>query len=251
MSGADLAAVANTSAATISRTCQALGFRGFLHLRMLLVRDLGAERDRSMEVEGEGTLAQLRSMASGLAEVIAVSLDTVSPEAFEAAVAAIVSAERMLVVGTGLSSATAQNAAAGFTINGRTCDAPVDGVVQQFAAGLLTPNDVCLAFTSSGANTATLAAAKAAAQTGAKVIALTVFPRSPIADIADLVLVGSARYLAWDHDGVGAQFVVSTIATALRRSVASQLGDESVRARARARVSTLSVVSDQTDQIDE
>ncbi|QYM64786.1 hypothetical protein K1X59_02570 [Microbacterium sp. Se5.02b] len=42
MSGADLAAAAETSPPTVSRTCQALGFQGFQHLRMLLVRDLGA-----------------------------------------------------------------------------------------------------------------------------------------------------------------------------------------------------------------
>jgi RpiR family transcriptional regulator, carbohydrate utilization regulator len=231
MSGADLAAAAETSAATVSRTCQALGFQGFQHLRMLLVRDLGAAARATRSPE-TGTAGWLRGIAEGAGDIIRTSLASVDVAAFEAAADAIVAAPRVLLAGTGASGPAAQAIALKLTINGRPCEAPADGVSQQLTARVLRPGDVCVVVSSSGANAVTLAAAAAAREAGATVIGVTSFSRSALAEYADILLVAGARFQSWDQGAVGAGLVQYLLLSVLQLAVADRMdGDDAERAR--------------------
>ncbi len=247
MSGADLAAAADTSAATVSRTCQALGFRGFQHLRMLLVRDLGAAA-RESGAQQVGTAGWLQSIADGSAEILQSSLASVDPDAFEQAADAIVRARRLLVAGTGGSGPAAQSAAIRFTMNGRYCEAPVDGVTQQFSARVLSPGDVCLVVSSSGANTTTLAVAHAAREAGAMVIGVTSFSRSPLAEQSDLLLVAGARFQSWDQGSVGATLAQFLLLSALQMAVAERMDEDAEIARGAIRDELAVFISEDTDE---
>ncbi|MCE7481939.1 MULTISPECIES: MurR/RpiR family transcriptional regulator [Actinomycetes] len=214
MSGADLAEAAGTSAATVSRMSQALGFRGFQHLRLLLVRDLGAAAHGG-GARTEGTKGWLQSLADGAAALIQTSLASVDADVFDAAADAIAQAPRVLVVGTGASHASAQAVAVSFVMNGRSCEAPADGVVQQLTASVLSPGDVCLVVSASGANAITLASAAAAAGAGATVVGVTGFARSPLSEHAELLLTAGARFQAWDQGTLGSGLVQILLLTAL------------------------------------
>ncbi|GAB3597546.1 MurR/RpiR family transcriptional regulator [Microbacterium tumbae] len=231
MSGADLAAAAETSPPTVTRTCQALGFQGFQHLRMLLVRDLGAAARATRSLE-TGTTGWLQGIAEGAGEILRTSLASVDAAAFEAAADAIVAAPRVLLAGTGASGPAAQAIALKLTINGRLCEAPVDGVSQQLTARVLRPGDVCVVVSSSGANAVTLAAAAAAVESGATVIGVTSFSRSKLAEYADLLLVAGARFQSWDQGAVGAGLVQYLLLSVLQLAVADRMdGDDAERAR--------------------
>ncbi|MGF6822629.1 RpiR family carbohydrate utilization transcriptional regulator [Microbacterium sp. ZKA21] len=231
MSGADLAAAAETSPPTVTRTCQALGFQGFQHLRMLLVRDLGAVARASRSREA-GTAGWLQSIADGAGDILRTSLASVDAAAFDAAADAIVAAPRVLLTGTGASGPAAQSIALKLTMNGRPCEAPVDGVSQQLTARVLRPGDVCVVVSSSGANAVTLAAAAAAREAGATVIGVTSFSRSALADHTDILLVAGARFQSWDQGAVGAGLVQYLLLSVLQLAVADRMdGDDAERAR--------------------
>ncbi|MFB7249439.1 MurR/RpiR family transcriptional regulator [Microbacterium sp. NPDC056234] len=250
MSGADLAAAADTSPPTVTRTCQALGFQGFQHLRMLLVRDLGAAARATRSSEA-GTAGWLQGIADGAGEILRTSLASVDAAAFDAAAGAIVAAPRVLLAGTGASGPAAQSIALKLTMNGRPCEAPVDGVSQQLTARVLRPGDVCIVVSSSGANAVTLAAAAAAREAGATVIGVTSFSRSALADYTDILLVAGARFQSWDQGAVGAGLVQYLLLSVLQLAVADRMdGDDAERARWAIRDELGAIVAEPEDSGD-
>ena len=60
---------------------------------------------------------------------------------------------------------------------------------QQIAAGHLGPGSACLVVSGSGANRASLDVVTQARASGARVLAITSFPRSPVAEAADVSLI--------------------------------------------------------------
>ncbi len=243
MTGADLAEAAGTSAASVSRMSQSLGFRSFQHLRLLLVRVLGAAARTSAD-RTEGTAGWLRALAEGAANVVQTSLASVDPSSFDAAADAIASAPRMLVAGTGASAPAVQSVALALVMNGRSCEAPSDGVVQQITASVLGPGDVCLVVSSSGANAVTLAVAAAAAEAGATVIGVTSFARAPLSEHAALLLIAGARFQAWDQGVTGSALVQYLLLSALQMAVAERMRDVSERAQRAVRDEILGLVSE-------
>lgn len=249
MSGADLAEAAETSPATVSRMSKALGFRSFQHLRLLLVRDLGAAAQSDSSTP-QGTAGRLQQLAERAGSMIQSSLASVDADSFEAAADAIAATPRLLVVGTGASAPPAQSAALAFVMNGRACEAPADGVAQQLAASTLRQGDVCLVVSSSGANAVTLAAATAAGDAGATVVGITSFAKSPLADRADLLLVTGARFRAWDPGALGSSLAQTLLVSALQMAVADRMADVAERARAAVRDEVLGIVTDADSDTD-
>lgn len=243
MSGNDLAEAANTSAASVSRTCQALGFRSFLHMRLLLGRDLGT-RNETLSTETQGTAGLLRELGNGASLLAKHALAAVDVAAFDAAALAIAAAPRVLIVGTGGSQPVAQSAALSFTAIGRACEAPADAVAQQLAASALRPDDVCVVVSSSGTNSITLASAQAALRAGATVIGVSSFSRSALGDLASVMLVSGARFQTWDRGLLGATLAQLLLLGALQAAVARNAGDTTERARAIVRAEILGFVVD-------
>lgn len=189
-STSELAAAAETSAATVIRACQSLGFRGFQHLRLELARS-------APEPQREGD--PVSALFDDAATALRVARDSVDSAAVEQAVALLADARRLVLVGNGFSGPPLQDAALRFSTLGRSVEAPTDVLAQQFAAHALGPGDACLAVSYSGANAHTLAACRAAADRGAAVIAITSFARSPIVRLCTVAIVAAP---AGDAHGV-------------------------------------------------
>lgn len=244
MTGADLAEAAGTSPATVSRMAKALGFRSFQHLRIMLVRDLGASPSQAPEGRPDDTAGRLKWLAESAAGVLQTSLASVGPGEFDAAVAAIVAAPRLVLVGTGASGPPVQTGALAFALNGRSCEAPLDGVTQQLVASTLQAGDVCLAVSASGTNAVTNSAARAARDAGASVIGVTSFAKSALAEHVDLLLVAGARFLAWDPGSLGSALAQTLLLSALQMAVAERMSDVAARARDAVRDETLDLVEE-------
>ncbi|QAB17037.1 MurR/RpiR family transcriptional regulator [Leucobacter muris] len=175
-----LATASGTSAATVIRACQRLGFTGFQHLRLELARE-GAPADAA---SGDGVSRVFESAR----EALLLGRNAVDREALAAAAALVAAAGRVFFTANGFSAPPLQDAAMRFATIGRAVEAPIDILAQQFAAHTLGPGDVCLALSHSGANTHTLATCRAAKQRGATVIALCSYTRAPIPELADAVV---------------------------------------------------------------
>jgi DNA-binding MurR/RpiR family transcriptional regulator len=233
-SAADVAEHASTSTATVIRACQNLGFKGFQHLRMLLLRDLGAAESRvpgSSHPKGGNGL--LRAVFDEVATDLGGALAPLDHGAFDRAVDAIANADRVLVVGNGVSGPSASTVAVRFTLYGRTVEAPTDAVMQQLIARHLTSRDVCLAISDSGLNSLTLQPAEAAKEAGATVIGVTGYARSPLMELADVGLVLGGGSGPWSAHGASATVVQLTFLIGLQIAVSERRGG-SAQAAARS-----------------
>lgn len=204
MSVADLAAATGTSPATVVRACKRLGFSGFQHLRQILLRDLGAAaRDMATDndMPSTGEPGSWQDLVSGIfgraAQEIRGALGSLDFQEFAAAVEAIRSSRRLLVVANGASLPPAQALALNFRLTGIICEAPTDVLSQHISAKLLTPEDVCIAISDSGQNSYTLASARMAGEQGAVVIGVTSYGKSELAALSSHILVAGAEFHSW------------------------------------------------------
>lgn len=218
MSSTELAEAAGTSAATVSRACQSLGYRGYQHLRLELARSSGQPAQPA-----DDPVSRIFSEAI---DAIRVGRQSVDPAALAAAAAAITGARRLVLTATGFSGPAAQDAAMRFATLGRAVEAPVDVLAQQFAAHALGPADVCLAVSYSGANAHSLGAGRAAKDGGATVIAVTSFVKSPLTRIADIVLLTGPIDRAHDVDPLLSRISHQLVLLALHAAVAERLGTQ-------------------------
>lgn len=225
MSASDLAARTGTSAPTVIRACQSLGFKGFQHLRLLLLRDLPlAPEDAVMATSDGAPRDWMPSLFRSAGDSLARALAPLEFDQFDAAVAAVGSARRLLIVGNGGSAPVAQLAALGFISSGVPNEAPVDAVVQQLSARGLKKGDVCLCISGSGTNGVTLRAAEAAAQTEGTVIGVTGYQRSRLEEYADNTLVCGSSIAAWSSGLIVGNLAHIMLMTGLQLAVSSAVG---------------------------
>lgn len=186
---------AETSAATVVRTCQRLGYSGYHALKAEMTR-LRYLRDRESQPSAQQAEADdARNHSSIIDRVLTTAQSDLASaaalldrNAFDRAVDALASAQRILFVGSGESATPAQDAALRFTMGGRQAVAPVETLSQQFTARLLSAEDTCVAISFSGANRHTLDAVSAARSAGARIISITSSGVSPLARRADISL---------------------------------------------------------------
>lgn len=187
---AEVADAAGVSGATVVRTAQRVGYRGFPHLRVMLARDAGATAaaeaaDDTSTPAGEAVKAHVRDVARSADSMVAL----IDPAAVERAIDLLASAGRVLVVGTGVSSPVATDLAMRLSAIGRPADAPVDHLDQQIRSRLLGAGDLCVAVSGTGASRSTLRSARAATEAGAAVLGLSAFAGSLLSDLATVEVV--------------------------------------------------------------
>ncbi|GAA4482464.1 hypothetical protein GCM10023094_32410 [Rhodococcus olei] len=233
-SAADLAEQASTSTATVVRACQNLGFTGFQHLRMLLLRDLGATSgdDRERQEAPRTRMGLMRTVFDEVARDLTAALAPLDEDALDAAVAALARARRVVVIGNGASAHWAAAVAFRFVLNGRPAEAPADAVLQQVTARHLTPDDVCMAISDSGVNPYTLDPVEAARDAGATIVGVTGHARSTLVERSDIALVvgGSGP---WSAHGASSTVVMLSFLIGLQVAVC-EARDGSAEAAARS-----------------
>lgn len=248
LSVADLAARTETSSATVIRACQNMGFRGFQHLRLLLLRDLGAAEHRLPVSEGGSTAERVGAQFEYAASELRKALGALDFAAFDAAAASIAGARRVLVVGNGGSGPAAQSAALRLLVTGRSCEAPIDAVTQQMTARTLSPDDACLAVSDSGMNAVTLRAVEAADAAGATIVGITSYARSRLSELSSHALVAGAAFHSWD-DGVSGNLTQLLLVLCLQQEVARIAGAPAERAGAGVLEEVLGLVDDAQHEV--
>ena len=201
----ELASVVGASVATANRFARALGFDGYPQFREALVRGFEAtlapvERLRS----AQESLASGDNLLDGSLEQAAANLQStrtaIDSAAAEAAVEAIIAARRVFVLGYGASAFLAGLMEHGLMpYHDNVQSLALIGGPSHAARRLFTADDgdlvIGIAFPRYLDDTIELA--RRAASRGARVLALTDSPRSPLAQFADLgsisVLNGGSR----------------------------------------------------------
>ncbi|GAB3391628.1 MurR/RpiR family transcriptional regulator [Humibacter soli] len=237
LSSQQVADLAGASRATVVRTCQSLGFSGYQQLRVLLARDAGyqpADTEVAPPVMdgAAGIVAEtFRHVQASVNGMLALLDDAEVARAVDV----LASADRVVVVGNGLSAPLAQDAAGRLTSIGRPAEAPMDVIGQQITARLLGPGDAVLLFSGSGANASTQRVAEAATAGGATVIAVTAFARSPLTRIAGITLVVTMPDLTFrDEITLTSRLPQAILVEGLIAALTHALGDRAQRAKALA-----------------
>ncbi|MFE2156015.1 MurR/RpiR family transcriptional regulator [Streptomyces lavendulae] len=222
LSVSDVATLAGTAPSSVVRACQRLGFRGYQELKIAAARQAPApEPSRDRDPAARALTDTVRAAREALDGVVA----TVSPDQLREAAGMIDAAHRVLVVGAGLSGAVALDTAYRLRALGCAVDAPADPLTAQLAASQLTPADVCLAISHTGATRSTVDAARRARQAGAPVVALTSYARSPLTESSNRTLVAGGQDLVFGLETVASRLAHLTVIDALTLTLLGLRGE--------------------------
>jgi DNA-binding MurR/RpiR family transcriptional regulator len=190
----DLAERTGTSTATVTRFSRALGFKGYANLRVAIATETGRAEQARWETDISGDIAPEDSLDSVLKVIATADTRAIQATAggldmadVERVAAAIAAAGRVEIFGLGSSGTAGREMA--FRLE--RIRVPVwsrsDTHTALTNAALLGPGDVAIGLSHSGRTVEVIETLAEAADHGALTVAVTSYPRSPLADTADVV----------------------------------------------------------------
>lgn len=225
-----------TSETTVIRFCRTVGFTGYPALRLALAAEQGrSERSRHRDITGDivadddldTVVATIAFADASAVEETARQLDL---DQLHLVIDAIVAAPRVDVYGVGASGLVALDIQQKLHRIGRVAFAWPDPHMALTSAALLGPDDVAVAISHSGATQDTLDALQVAQRSGATTVALTNYPRSPLATRADHVLTTAARETTFRSGATASRLAQLTVVDCVFVGVAQRTYETSQRA---------------------
>lgn len=226
----EVAESAGTSETTVTRFCKAIGVHGYPDLRIALAsevarsetrehsyRDLGADialDDALDKVVGKVAYADARAVEETAEQVDVGELQQV--------VEAVSAARRVDVYGVGASAFVAADLQQKLHRIGRICFAWNDTHIMLTSAAVLRPGDVAIGISHTGSTVDTVEALQEAKRAGATTVALTNFPRSAVAMVADHVLTTAARETTFRSGAMSSRIAQLTVIDCLFIGVAQR-----------------------------
>lgn len=228
---AELARNTDSSEITISRFCKKLGFSGLQGLKIALAAELSAAGEDGFQdihrgdTEGEIAGKIFRNITDGLQDTLKI-LDF---NLIKRAVQILAGARLVAIYGFGNSATVCRDLSTRFLRFGIAVQAFDDAHLQVTSAALLSPADVVVAVSHSGATKDILSSVAIAKNNGAKVIAITSYAQSELARSADIALVGMGREVRYRSEAAASRLVHMAIGdilyTCLALSMPEQYGE--------------------------
>ncbi|MDK2800147.1 MAG: RpiR family transcriptional regulator, carbohydrate utilization regulator [Clostridiales bacterium] len=189
-----LAKKTGTSAATVIRFCQALGFKGYTEFKFYIERELLSPVGEIEKINKDDSIKVIKQKLFNFnKEVIDDTLMILDDDQTEKAVDAISKAETIHFYGEGGSGSIAFSAAHAFLQIGLPCNFFNDAFLQVSSASQLKKGDVAIGITHSGRTINTIDAIKVAKERGATTICITGYVNSPITEYSDIILYTSSK----------------------------------------------------------
>lgn len=189
----DVAKLAGCSEATLVRLARKLGYNGYPELKSSV---LNLEEDISTalynEISPEDNAMTIVDKVFNAAKLALTDTQTImDPKQYEIALDYIIDSNQLFFIGAGDAYVVAYSAYLKFSRIGYHAGCSKDFDVQLVEASKLTRNDVLIIISHSGKTQSLYDVAKCAKLKDTKIIAITNFPISPIAKIADVVILTS------------------------------------------------------------
>ncbi|MDQ7906000.1 MurR/RpiR family transcriptional regulator [Phytohabitans sp. ZYX-F-186] len=208
----ELAERSGTSPATVTRFCRALGFEGYADLRLGIAAETGRARAAGWSVDIGREIEPGDPLEKVLEQVMAADTramhDTASRldlSEVERAAQAIAGASRVSIFGASGSALVGEEMQFSLHRIGVAAWAWTDVHNGLASAALSRPGDVALGISHSGQTRETIEMLAEAAGHGATTIALTSFPRSALAELADVVLLTATQATTFRPDALSAR----------------------------------------------
>jgi len=219
-----VAADASISEAMVVKTAKRLGFAGFRELRSALnaykqLPNVDLHEDLGPDDSAEIIVQKVfRTAIHALEETLAI-LDM---EGFKRAATLIHEAPHREFYGLGGSAQIARDVAHKFLRIGVRAAVYDDTHMMAMSASVLKPNNLVLAFSHSGRTTGVLEAVQIARSNGAKVIAISNYNSSPLAEMSDVVLCSTALGSPLTSENAAARIAQLNIMDAVFMAVAQK-----------------------------
>ena len=233
----ELAHAAGTSETTVLRLCRMLGVSGYRELRVALAAESGWEQGRVRGSAVGGDIGRsddldsiIRTVTVTDQQAIADTARILDRTALSAAVAATAAARRVDVFGVGASAVVALDLQQKLHRIGLIAYQWSDTHAALTAAALLDDRDVAIGISHTGATRDTVEVLSEAAARGARTIGVTSVPRSPLAEVADLVLVTSGRETTFRSGATASRIAALSVVDVLFVAVAQGRYDSAVAA---------------------
>jgi DNA-binding MurR/RpiR family transcriptional regulator len=231
----ELAERSHTSPATITRFCRALGFEGYADLRLAIAgetgraaRSAGWAEDIGREIQPsdpmERVLAQLMAADTRAMRDTATMLDLAEVERAADAIAAADRVDIYGASGSALVGAEMQFSLHRIGVAAWSWPDIHNGLA---SAALLRAGDVALGISHTGQTRETIEMLAEAGSHGATTIALTGFPRSPLSELADIVLLTASQATTYRPDALSARHPQLVVLDLLYIAVAQRTADRS------------------------
>ncbi|WP_207632251.1 MurR/RpiR family transcriptional regulator [Occultella kanbiaonis] len=230
----DLSAASGVSQTTVMRLCHELGLAGYREFRLALAAETGrsdaaAERElRTGDIaEGDDLASVIAKIAYADARAVEDTARSLSVPELEAVVEAIVTAGRVDIYGVGASGTVATDLQQKLHRIGRVAFAHADAHLALTSAALLGERDVAIGISHTGTTIDTVEALRLAGTRGATTVALTNAPGSPIARLADRVLLTAARETTFRSGATASRLAQLTVVDCVFVAIAQRTYDAS------------------------
>jgi RpiR family carbohydrate utilization transcriptional regulator len=186
----NLAQALEVSESTVVRFCQRLGYQGYPEFKILLARDLGAPFRVTYDTldPRDDVATVVQGTFQILTQALNDTLAALDPCRVDQVVDLLLKAQHVFLFGCGGSGGSAQIAYQKMLRLGLSCFVCTDPHTQTLLAGIATGQDVVIGISYSGNNEDVVRAMRVAGDRCAHTVALTNYPTSPAAKMADLVL---------------------------------------------------------------
>ncbi|HEX7745660.1 MAG TPA: MurR/RpiR family transcriptional regulator [Micromonosporaceae bacterium] len=228
----ELAERSGTSPATVTRFCRALGFEGYADLRLGIAAETGRARSAGWTVDIGREIQPGDPLHRVLDQIMAADTRAMHDTAtlldlteVERAAVAIAGATRVNIFGASGSALVGEEMQFSLHRIGVAAWAWTDVHNGLASAALLRQGDVALGVSHSGETRETIEMLAEAGSHGATTIALTSFPRSPLAELADIVLITATQATTFRPDALSARHPQLVVLDLLYVAVAQRTHD--------------------------
>lgn len=218
--------------ATIFRLCRRLNFQGYQALKIALASEVVHPlQNIHQEISPSDDAASLAD------KVFQADIETISDtlqltkanaDQLENVIDTLVKARRIEFYGNGGSGIIAQDGYHKFMRTGIPCMYHSDSHYQVMSASLLQPGDVVIGISHSGSNKDILEALKVAKDSGATVVAITSYGKSPLEKLADYSLFTSSRETAFRTEALSSRLAQLSLIDLLYIAVSFRRQEETV-----------------------
>jgi DNA-binding MurR/RpiR family transcriptional regulator len=233
----ELARAAQTSETTVLRLCHELGVPGYRELRVALAAESGREQERAANREigrdigrDDDLDAIIDTITFTDQQAIADTARNLDRAALAEAVALTAQARRVDIVGVGASAVVALDLQQKLHRIGLIAYAWHDTHAALTAAALLGPADIAIGVSHTGATLDTIDAIREAAAHGARTVVLTGVPNSPLAAVADVLLVTTDRETTFRSGATASRIAALSVVDVLFAAVAQRRYDQAMAA---------------------
>lgn len=179
----DIREATNVGDGTIIRFCQKIGFSGFSDLKIAIAKE---DFSKQQEDSQESDFFEKRTRT--INQALKTTNQRLDSDKLDHAVRLITQAEQLYIFGVGSSGNTGNDLEAMLLRVGVQARSVIDPHFQAQIASLLTERDLVVGLSLSGRTKDTYDSLSIAKKNQAKIIAITNYQLSPIAQLADIVL---------------------------------------------------------------